>query len=255
MKLATWNVNGIRSVLDKEALQHYLMTSQPDILYLQETKAQPEQIVYDFAALGYQTYWNSAVRKGYSGTGLLTKIPPLNVQFDMGIEEHDQEGRVICAEFDDYYYVGAYVPNAKRDLSRLTYRERWEDDFLTYLNQLNQKKPVIYTGDLNVAPQEIDLANPKSNLKNAGFTPQERAKFAQLLEHGYVDAFRELYPNQTGAYTWWSYMNKARERNIGWRIDHFVVNPLLMKQIERVEIRADIFGSDHCPVELWLGRN
>ena len=252
MKLATWNVNGIRSVLTKGALQTYLTSAQPDILYLQETKAQPEQIDYDFAALGYQTYWNSAVKKGYSGTGLLTKVQPLNVTFDLGIEEHDQEGRVICAEFEHYYYVGAYVPNAKRDLSRLAYRERWEDDFVAYLDRLAEHKPVIYTGDLNVAPQAIDLANPTANTKNAGFTLEERSKFAQLLAHGYVDAFRALYPDQTGAYTWWSYMNKARERNIGWRIDHFVVSPSIVPLIEEVKIRPDMLGSDHCPVELYL---
>ncbi|MCW6661139.1 exodeoxyribonuclease III [Aerococcaceae bacterium NML201209] len=252
MKLSTWNVNGIRSVLNKGALQAYLAEAQPDILCLQETKALPAQVEYDFAAEGYHTYWNSAVKKGYSGTAILTKKVPLSVTYGIGIEVHDQEGRVITAEFAEYYLVTVYTPNAKRDLSRLAYRQQWEDDFLAYIEALNAQKPVVFCGDLNVAHTEIDLANPKTNTRNAGFTMEERAKFSQVVAAGYTDAFRYKYPEVIGAYTWWSYMAKARERNIGWRIDYFVVSQRYAPQIKEVVIRDDVMGSDHCPVELYL---
>ncbi|MGX7099144.1 exodeoxyribonuclease III [Globicatella sanguinis] len=253
MKLASWNVNGIRSVLNKGALQSYLEESNPDIICLQETKAQEDQVDFDFSELGYYEYWNSAVRKGYSGTAIFTRIKPLSVTYGIGIEDHDQEGRVITLEFADYYLVTVYTPNAKRDLTRLEYREVWEDDFLAYLNTLNAVKPIVFCGDLNVAHQEIDLANPKTNTKNAGFTIEERTKFSQVIEAGYVDVFRYRNPEVTGAYTWWSYMNKARQRNVGWRIDYFVVSPNIIDRIHDVKIRPEVMGSDHCPIELEIG--
>lgn len=253
IKLASWNVNGIRSVLNKGALQSYLNESNPDIICLQETKAQEDQVDFDFSELGYYEYWNSAVRKGYSGTAIFTKIKPLSVTYGIGIEDHDQEGRVITLEFADYYLVTVYTPNAKRDLTRLEYRQVWEDDFLAYLNTLNAVKPIIFCGDLNVAHQEIDLANPKTNTKNAGFTIEERTKFSQVIEAGYVDVFRYRNPEVTGAYTWWSYMNKARQRNVGWRIDYFVVSPNIIDRIHDVKIRPEVMGSDHCPIEIEIG--
>ena len=253
IKLASWNVNGIRSVLNKGALQSYLEESNPDIICLQETKAQEDQVDFDFSELGYYEYWNSAVRKGYSGTAIFTKIKPLSVTYGIGIEDHDQEGRVITLEFADYYLVTVYTPNAKRDLTRLDYRQLWEDDFLAYLNTLNAIKPIVFCGDLNVAHQEIDLANPKTNTKNAGFTIEERTKFSQIIEAGYVDVFRYRNPEVTGAYTWWSYMNKARQRNVGWRIDYFVVSPNIIDRIHDVKIRPEGMGSDHCPIELEIG--
>lgn len=253
IKLASWNVNGIRSVLNKGALQSYLNESNPDIICLQETKAQEDQVDFDFSELGYYEYWNSAVRKGYSGTAIFTKIKPLSVTYGIGIEDHDQEGRVITLEFADYYLVTVYTPNAKRDLTRLEYRQVWEDDFLAYLNTLNAVKPIIFCGDLNVAHQEIDLANPKTNTKNAGFTIEERTKFSQVIEAGYVDVFRYRNPEVTGAYTWWSYMNKARQRNVGWRIDYFVVSPNIIDRIHDVKIRSEVMGSDHCPIEIEIG--
>lgn len=253
IKLASWNVNGIRSVLNKGALQSYLEESNPDIICLQETKAQEDQVDFDFSELGYYEYWNSAVRKGYSGTAIFTRIKPLSVTYGIGIEDHDQEGRVITLEFADYYLVTVYTPNAKRDLTRLEYRQVWEDDFLVYLNTLNAVKPIVFCGDLNVAHQEIDLANPKTNTKNAGFTIEERTKFSQVIEAGYVDVFRYRNPEVTGAYTWWSYMNKARQRNVGWRIDYFVVSPNIIDRIHDVKIRPEVMGSDHCPIELEIG--
>lgn len=253
IKLASWNVNGIRSVLNKGALQSYLDESNPDIICLQETKAQEDQVDFDFSELGYYEFWNSAVRKGYSGTAIFTKIKPLSVTYGIGIEDHDQEGRVITLEFADYYLVTVYTPNAKRDLTRLEYRQVWEDDFLAYLNTLNAVKPIVFCGDLNVAHQEIDLANPKTNTKNAGFTIEERTKFSQVIEAGYVDVFRYRNPEVTGAYTWWSYMNKARQRNVGWRIDYFVVSPNIIDRIHDVKIRPEVMGSDHCPIELEIG--
>ncbi|MBR7927878.1 exodeoxyribonuclease III [Aerococcaceae bacterium zg-ZUI334] len=252
MKLISWNVNGIRSVLNKEALQSLLSEHNPDILCLQETKAQAEQVEFDFQALGYSAYWSSAVKKGYSGTAILTKIPPLSVAYGIGIEAHDQEGRVITLEFEHCYLVTVYTPNAKRDLSRLTYRQQWEDDFLVYIQQLNQVKPVVFCGDLNVAHQAIDLANPQSNQRNAGFTVEEREKMAAVLNAGFTDSFRYLNPEVTGAYTWWSYMNKARERNIGWRIDYFIIANQMIDLMESAMILPEVTGSDHCPVQLEL---
>lgn len=250
MKLATWNVNGIRSVLNKGALQEYVLESNPDILCLQETKAQQEQVELGMEFSEYDVYFNSAVKKGYSGTAIFTKVKPLSVTYGIGIEEHDQEGRVITAEFEKFYLVTVYTPNAKRDLSRLAYRQVWEDDFLAYIKKLEETKPVIFCGDLNVAHKEIDLANPKTNTMNAGFTKEERAKFDQVVASGLVDAFRYLHPDTVGAYSWWSYMEGARARNIGWRIDYFVVSEVLAPLLKEVDIRSDVTGSDHCPVEI-----
>ena len=250
MKLATWNVNGIRSVLNKGALQEYVLESNPDILCLQETKAQQEQVELGMEFSEYDVYFNSAVKKGYSGTAIFTKVKPLSVTYGIGIEEHDQEGRVITAEFEKFYLVTVYTPNAKRDLSRLAYRQVWEDDFLAYIKKLEETKPVIFCGDLNVAHKEIDLANPKTNVNNAGFTKEERAKFDQVVASGLVDAFRYLHPDAVGAYSWWSYMGGARARNIGWRIDYFVVSEVLAPLLKGVDIRSDVTGSDHCPVEI-----
>ena len=250
MKLATWNVNGIRSVLNKGALQEYVLESNPDILCLQETKAQQEQVELGMEFSEYDVYFNSAVKKGYSGTAIFTKVKPLSVAYGIGIEEHDQEGRVITAEFEKFYLVTVYTPNAKRDLSRLAYRQVWEDDFLAYIKKLEETKPVIFCGDLNVAHKEIDLANPKTNVNNAGFTKEERAKFDQVVASGLVDAFRYLHPDAVGAYSWWSYMGGARARNIGWRIDYFVVSKSLAPLLKEVDIRSDVTGSDHCPVEI-----
>ena len=250
MKLATWNVNGIRSVLNKGALQEYVLESNPDILCLQETKAQQDQVELGMEFSEYDVYFNSAVKKGYSGTAIFTKVKPLSVTYGIGIEEHDQEGRVITAEFEKFYLVTVYTPNAKRDLSRLAYRQVWEDDFLAYIKKLEETKPVIFCGDLNVAHKEIDLANPKTNVNNAGFTKEERAKFDQVVASGLVDAFRYLHPDAVGAYSWWSYMGGARARNIGWRIDYFVVSAVLAPLLKEVDIRSDVTGSDHCPVEI-----
>ena len=250
MKLATWNVNGIRSVLNKGALQEYVLESNPDILCLQETKAQQDQVELGMEFSEYDVYFNSAVKKGYSGTAIFTKVKPLSVTYGIGIEEHDQEGRVITAEFEQFYLVTVYTPNAKRDLSRLAYRQVWEDDFLAYIKKLEETKPVIFCGDLNVAHKEIDLANPKTNVNNAGFTKEERAKFDQVVASGLVDAFRYLHPDTVGTYSWWSYMGGARARNIGWRIDYFVVSEALAPLLKEVDIRSDVTGSDHCPVEI-----
>ena len=250
MKLATWNVNGIRSVLNKGALQEYVLESNPDILCLQETKAQQDQVELGMEFSEYDVYFNSAVKKGYSGTAIFTKVKPLSVTYGIGIEEHDQEGRVITAEFEKFYLVTVYTPNAKRDLSRLAYRQVWEDDFLAYIKKLEETKPVIFCGDLNVAHKEIDLANPKTNVNNAGFTKEERAKFDQVVASGLVDAFRYLHPDAVGAYSWWSYMGGARARNIGWRIDYFVLSEALAPLLKEVDIRSDVTGSDHCPVEI-----
>ena len=222
-----------------------------DCFCLQETKLQPHQIELDLP--GYEQYWNSAVKKGYSGTALFTKIKPLSVTYGLGIEEHDQEGRVITAEFDDHYLITCYTPNSKRDLARLDYRMHWEDDFRKYLTELSLKKPVVLCGDLNVAHKEIDLENPASNHKNAGFTDEERNKMSELLAAGFTDTFRYLYPDKEKAYSWWSYFAKSRERNIGWRIDYFIVSSALNAHIKGADIHPDIMGSDHCPVELNLG--
>ena len=221
-----------------------------DMFCLQETKLQPHQIELELP--GYEQYWNSAVKKGYSGTALFTRVKPLNVTNGIGIEEHDQEGRVITAEYDNFYLVTCYTPNSQRELARLEYRMTWEDAFRAYLLELDAKKPVILCGDLNVAHNEIDLKNPKTNRRNAGFTDEEREKMTELLDAGFTDTFRKLYPDVTDAYSWWSYMGKARDRNVGWRIDYFITSARLDKDIVEAKIHPDIFGSDHCPVELEI---
>lgn len=249
MKLISWNVNGLRACMNK-GFQDFLINSGADIFCVQETKMQREQATFEFN--GYYEYWNSAIKKGYSGTAIFSKIEPLNVTYDLGIEEHDQEGRVITAEFEKFYLVNVYTPNSQRELVRLEYRMKWEDAFRAYLVKLNEVKPVVLCGDLNVAHNEIDLKNPKTNRKNAGFSDEERNKLSELLSSGFIDSFRHLYPSQEGAYTWWSYMFKAREKNVGWRIDYFVVSEKLKNEIADSMIYADILGSDHCPVGLLL---
>ena len=247
MKLITWNVNGLRACM-KKGFADFMKEADADIFCIQETKMQREQAAFDFP--GYQEYWNSAVKKGYSGTAVFSKTEPLSVIYGLGLEEHDQEGRVITAEYPDFFLVNVYTPNSQRGLTRLEYRMAWEDVFQAYCSGLAGKKPVIVCGDLNVAAQPIDLKNPDSNHKNAGFTDEERAKFQQFLDHGFVDSFRSLYPDKTGAYTWWSYMFKARERNAGWRIDYFLVSQNGKERIRDVIIHNEVMGSDHCPVEL-----
>ena len=247
MKLITWNVNGLRACMNK-GFADFMKEADADIFCIQETKMQREQAAFDFP--GYQEYWNSAVKNGYSGTAVFSKTEPLSVSYGLGLEEHDQEGRVITAEYPDFFLVNVYTPNSQRGLTRLDYRMAWEDVFQAYCAGLAKKKPVIVCGDLNVAAQPIDLKNPDSNHKNAGFTDEERAKFQQFLDHGFVDSFRSLYPDKTGAYTWWSYMFKARERNAGWRIDYFLVSQNGRERIRDVIIHNEVMGSDHCPVEL-----
>ena len=247
MKLITWNVNGLRACMNK-GFADFMTAAGADIVCVQETKMQREQASFDFP--GYHEYWNSAVKKGYSGTAVFSKTEPLSVTYGLGQEEHDQEGRVITAEYPDFYLVNVYTPNSQRGLTRLEYRMQWEDVFQDYCAGLARKKPVIVCGDLNVAAPLIDLKNPDSNHKNAGFTDEERAKFQQFLDHGFVDSFRSLYPDKEGAYTWWSYMFKARERNAGWRIDYFLVSQNGKDRIQDVIIHNEVMGSDHCPVEL-----
>ena len=247
MKLISWNVNGIRACVTK-GFKESFEELDADMFCIQETKCQPEQI--DLAFEGYKSYWNSAEKKGYSGTAVFTKINPLNVKYGIGIEEHDKEGRVITLEFQDFYLVNVYTPNSKRGLERLDYRMVWEDEMRKYLLKLNETKPVIMCGDLNVAHKEIDLKNPNSNHHNAGFTDEERAKMTDLLEAGFTDTFRYLYPKQEGIYSWWSYMFHARENNAGWRIDYFITSKSIEEKIEDAKIHNEIFGSDHCPVEL-----
>ena len=247
MKCISWNVNGLRACLKKGFMESFRVLDA-DIFALQETKMQPEQAILDLP--GYRQYWNSAERKGYSGTAVFSRIEPLAVTYGLGIEEHDHEGRVITLEFPDCYFVTVYTPNSKRGLERLAYRMEWEDAFRAYLVALDAKKPVIVCGDLNVAHEDIDLANPASNHKNAGFTDEERGKMNALLEKGFTDSFRFLHPDEKGAYSWWSYFAKSRERNIGWRIDYFLVSDILQPRIKAAEIHSSILGSDHCPVEL-----
>lgn len=247
MKYVSWNVNGIRACLKKGFLESF-ESLNADIFALQETKAQKDQIELDIP--GYTLYTNDALKKGYSGTAVLTRIEPLSVSYGIGIEEHDQEGRVITLEFEDYYFVTCYTPNSKKELARIDYRMEWEDAFLAYLDALN--KPVILCGDLNVAHNEIDLKNPSSNHHNAGFSDQERNKMTELLSYGYIDTFRYLYPDKKDAYTWWSYMFKSRERNAGWRIDYFIVSDSLKERIKESLIYSDILGSDHCPIGLEM---
>ena len=249
MKFISWNVNGIRACVQK-GFMDFFKEADADIFCLQETKMQEGQLVLDLPE--YHQYWNSAVKKGYSGTAIFTKKEPLSVTYGLGIEEHDQEGRVITLEFEDFYFITVYTPNSQSELARLDYRMTWEDAFLAYLKKLEETKPVIFCGDLNVAHKEIDLKNPKSNRGNAGFSDQERDKMRELLASGFVDSFRYLYPEQTEAYSWWSYRFKARERNAGWRIDYFLVSEGMKDRIEDSKILSDQFGSDHCPVELIL---
>ena len=249
MKLISWNVNGLRAAVTKGFMESFNELDAA-IFCLQETKLQPDQISLELP--GYEQYWNSAVKKGYSGTAVFTRIKPLSVTNGIGIEEHDQEGRVITAEYDNFYLVCCYTPNSQRELARLDYRMTWEDAFRNYLLELDKKKPVILCGDLNVAHQEIDLKNPKTNRKNAGFSDEERAKMTELLGAGFADTFRHLYPDAIEQYSWWSYMGKARERNTGWRIDYFITSKRLDDKIQEAKIHQQIFGSDHCPVELVI---
>lgn len=247
MKLISWNVNGLRAVVNK-GFKDIFAQLEADFFCLQETKLQEGQIDLQFD--GYESYWNYAEKKGYSGTAIFTRHTPLAVRYGIGIEEHDHEGRVITLEYPEYYVVTVYTPNSQDGLRRLDYRMRWEDDFLAYIKALDKKKPVIYCGDLNVAHKEIDLKNPKSNRKNAGFTDKERGKMTTVLGSGFADSFRHLYPDAEGVYSWWSYRFNARANNAGWRIDYFIVSDRLKDKIRDAKIHTDIFGSDHCPVEL-----
>lgn len=249
MRFVSWNVNGLRACLTKGFMESF-KEIDADVFCLQETKMQPEQAILELK--GYEQYWNSAEKKGYSGTAVFTRLKPLSVTNGLGIEEHDHEGRVITLEFDKYYLVTVYTPNSQKELARLDYRMTWEDAFRNYLLALDEKKPVIVCGDLNVAHKEIDLKNPKTNRRNAGFTDEERNKFQVLLDSGFTDTFRYIYPDTVGAYTWWSYLRKARANNAGWRIDYFLVSNRLAESIEAATIYNEIFGSDHCPVGLDL---
>lgn len=249
MKLISWNVNGIRACVNK-GFKEFFEKINADIFCIQETKCQPEQIELEFPK--YKSYWNSAEKKGYSGTAVFTKIEPISVTYGIGKKEHDKEGRIITLEYEKFYIVNCYTPNSKRELERLEYREIWEDEIRKYLLSLDKKKPVIYCGDLNVAHREIDLKNPKTNHHSAGFTDQERNKMTKLLDSGFIDTFRYLHPDEENAYTWWSYMMKAREKNIGWRIDYFITSDSIKEKIKKAKIHTDIMGSDHCPVELEI---
>ena len=249
MKLISWNVNGIRACLNK-GFKEFFEYEKADIFCIQETKCQEEQVELEFE--NYHSYWNSAEKKGYSGTAIFTKIKPIKVTKGIGIEEHDKEGRIITLEFDNFYLINNYTPNSKRELERLGYRQIWEDEIRKYLLKLNKKKPVIMCGDLNVAHKEIDLKNPKQNRKNAGFTDEERNKMTELLEVGFIDSFRYLYPEKENAYSWWSYMGHAREKNVGWRIDYFITSESIKDNIKEAKIYPDIMGSDHCPVGLEI---
>ena len=247
MRFISWNVNGLRAIMNKGFMDNF-NALDADIFCLQETKLQEGQI--DFAPEGYFGYWNYAEKKGYSGTAIFTKVEPLSFTYGLGIEEHDKEGRVITLEFSDFFFVTVYTPNAQDGLKRLEYRMKWEDDFLSYIKKLDETKPVIYCGDLNVAHKEIDLKNPKTNRKNPGFTDEERGKMTTVLESGFTDTFRYLYPDKEQIYSWWSYRFKAREKNSGWRIDYFICSERLNDKINDAKIHCNIFGSDHCPVEL-----
>ncbi len=249
MKLISWNVNGLRACM-KKGFEDFFKESDADIFCVQETKLQEGQI--DFCPEGYECYWNYAEKKGYSGTAVFTKKKPLEVVYGIGIDEHDHEGRVITLEYEDFYFVTVYTPNSQSELARLDYRMRWEDAFRDYLKELDAHKPVIVTGDMNVAHEEIDLKNPKTNKKNAGFTQEERDKFSELLDAGFVDSFRYFYPDKTGAYSWWSYRFKAREKDAGWRIDYFVVSERIKEQMKDALIYKEVMGSDHCPVGLEI---
>lgn len=249
MKLISWNVNGLRACMGKGFLD-FVAAEQPDILCLQETKMQQGQV--EVPLEGYHQYWCSADKKGYSGTAVFSKVEPLSVRYGIGIDEHDHEGRVITAEYEDFFLVCVYVPNSQDELKRLNYRMKWEDDFRAYLLQLDEAKPVVICGDLNVAHEEIDLKNPKTNRKNAGFSDEERTKLTQLLASGFTDSFRHFYPELEGAYSWWSYRFKAREKNAGWRIDYFLASNRLMERVHSASILSEVFGSDHCPVTLEM---
>ena len=249
MKFISWNVNGIRACMGK-GFMDFFNVIDADIFCLQETKMQEGQLELDLP--GYYQYWNYAEKKGYSGTALFTKEEPLSVTYGLGIEEHDKEGRVITAEFADFYFITVYVPNSQDELKRLDYRMKWEDDFLQYVKKLEKKKPVIYCGDLNVAHKEIDLKNPKTNRHNAGFTDEERGKMTAALESGLIDTFRFFYPDMEQIYSWWSYRFRSREKNAGWRIDYFICSESLKERLLDAKIHTEIFGSDHCPIELDL---
>ena len=247
MKYISWNVNGLRAVM-KKGFMDFFNQADADIFALQEIKLQAGQIELDLP--GYYQYWNYAQKKGYSGTAIFTKAKPLAVTYGLGLSEHDTEGRVITAEFNGFYFITCYTPNSQRELARLDYRMRWESDFKLYLDILNKKKPIILCGDLNVAHEEIDLKNPSTNRRNAGFTDEERQEMAQLLQNGFTDTFRYLYPDKTEAYSWWSYLRKARDRNAGWRIDYFITSQALNEKVKDATIHADVYGSDHCPISL-----
>lgn len=247
MKFVSWNVNGLRACVGKNFMEEFEKLDA-DIFCLQETKLQEGQIELDLS--GYYQYWNYAKKKGYSGTAIFSKVEPLQVTYGLGIGEHDQEGRVITLEFDEFYFITVYTPNSQNELARLDYRMIWETAFLNYIASLDQKKPVIFCGDLNVAHKEIDLKNPKTNRHNAGFTDEERSKMTELLEAGFVDTYRYFYPETEGVYSWWSYRFKAREKNAGWRIDYFIVSERLKERLIDAKIHTDIMGSDHCPIEL-----
>lgn len=247
LKLISWNVNGIRACVKKGFIE-FFNEIDADIFAVQETKLQQNQIELDFK--GYYQYWNYAQKKGYSGTAIFTKIEPISVSHGIGIQEHDTEGRVITLEYNNFYFVTVYTPNSQRELTRLSYRVKWETDFRQYIINLSHKKPVIFCGDMNVAHNEIDLKNPKPNVGNAGFTNEERQEFNNLLNAGFIDSYRYVYPDKAEQYTWWSYMNKARQRNVGWRIDYFILSESLKDTIIDAKIYPDILGSDHCPVGL-----
>ena len=249
MKFISWNVNGLRACVGKNFMD-FFNEIDADIFSVQETKLQEGQIYLELP--NYHQYWNYAEKKGYSGVAVFTKKEPISVTYGLGIEEHDKEGRVITCEFEDFYYVTCYTPNSQSELARLDYRMTWEDAFRNYLIELDKNKPVILCGDLNVAHKEIDLKNPKTNRKNAGFTDEERSKFSELIESGFIDSFRYFYPDAEGIYSWWSYRFKAREKNAGWRIDYYVVSERLKDRLEDAKIHTEVFGSDHCPVELDL---
>ena len=249
MRFISWNVNGLRAVVSKNFIEDFNKLDA-DIFCLQETKLQEGQI--DLELPGYHQYWNYADKKGYSGTAIFTKLEPISVSYGIGVDEHDHEGRVITLEFDDFYFITVYTPNSQNELARLPYRMRWEDDFRAYIMKLDEKKPVIFCGDLNVAHKEIDLKNPKTNHQNAGFTDEERGKMTELLSSGFVDTFRHFYPDAEQIYSWWSYRFKAREKNSGWRIDYFIISERLNDRLVDAKIHTDILGSDHCPVELEI---
>lgn len=249
-KLVSWNVNGLRACIGKGFLDFFNQVDA-DVFCIQESKLQEGQVDLDLK--GYYQYWNCAQKKGYSGVAVFTRVQPVSVTCGIGIEEHDNEGRVITVEFDEYYLVNVYTPNAKRELERLEYRMQWEDAFRSYLKELDGKKPVIICGDMNVAHKEIDLKNPSSNKRSAGFTEEERGKFTELLDAGFIDTYRHFYPDQKDAYTWWSYMFHAREKNVGWRIDYFCVSERLKDRLQSASIHPEVLGSDHCPVEVVIG--